>query len=250
MADEHHVILSDSMFLKAILPTLNVSPCNPLTITGGAGSSTVAAAAFAGGSSSPAPLQVPVFQQQSTGNGNVAPADNSMISFNNITAAPVANAVISFNNFARSIAGQASATMGHHLPAGCSPAEGAFSYQGPLPPSMRNHINLLPTALPLQIGIAMDKGKAPLIELPYGIPMDDFLVGQTAYGGAGPSIEAPHATAAAYPYTDALNNNVAAGSLMASPMEPTFSITEPTVLTQGEGSEMNAVATTRNNAAP
>jgi hypothetical protein len=115
---------------------------------------------------------------------------------------------------------------------------------------MRNHINLLPTALPLQIGIAMDKGKAPLIELPYGIPMDDFLVGQTAYGGAGPSIEAPDATVAAYPYTDALNNNVAAGSLMASPMEPTFSITEPTVLTQGEGSEMNAVATTRNNAAP
>ncbi|EAZ42979.1 hypothetical protein OsJ_27568 [Oryza sativa Japonica Group] len=222
MADEHPVISSDSMFLKAILPTLNVSPCNPLTITGGAGSSTVTAAAFAGGSSSPAPLQVLVFQQQSTGNGNVE---------------------ISFNSNASPMAMWCPA-------AGCSLAEGAFSYQGPLPPSMRNHINLLLTALPLQIGIAMDKGKAPLIELPYGIPMDDFLVGQTAYGGAGPSIEAPDATAAAYPYIDALNNNVAAGSLMASPMEPTFSITEPTVLTQGEGSETNAVATTRNNAAP
>jgi hypothetical protein len=41
---------------------------------------------------------------------------------------------------------------------------------------MRNHINLLPTALPPQVGMAMDKGKALLIELPYGIPMDDFLV--------------------------------------------------------------------------
>ncbi|EAZ07234.1 hypothetical protein OsI_29478 [Oryza sativa Indica Group] len=77
MADEHPVISSDSMFLKAILPTLNVSPCNPLTITGGAGSSTVTAAAFAGGSSSPAPLQVLVFQQQSTGNGNVEISFNS-----------------------------------------------------------------------------------------------------------------------------------------------------------------------------
>uniref|UniRef100_A0A0D3H133 Uncharacterized protein n=1 Tax=Oryza barthii TaxID=65489 RepID=A0A0D3H133_9ORYZ len=139
MADEHPIISSDSMFLKAILPTLNVSPCNPLTITGGAGSSTVAAAAFAGGSSSPAPLQVLVFQQQSTGNGNMAPADNSMISFNNITVAPVANAVISFNNFARSTAGQASATMGHHLSGGVQQLD-APQQKGPSPTKALCHL--------------------------------------------------------------------------------------------------------------
>uniref|UniRef100_A0A0E0F786 Uncharacterized protein n=1 Tax=Oryza meridionalis TaxID=40149 RepID=A0A0E0F786_9ORYZ len=156
MADECPVIASDSMFLKAILPTLNVSPCNPLTIIGGSGSSAVAAAAFAGGSSSPAPLQVPVFQQQSTGNGNTvisfnsnaspvamqAPADNSMISFNNIAAAPVANVVISFNNFARSTAGQASATMEHHLSGGVQQLDAPQQklYFGPSPTKALRHL--------------------------------------------------------------------------------------------------------------
>ncbi|EAZ42978.1 hypothetical protein OsJ_27567 [Oryza sativa Japonica Group] len=250
MAIERPLISSDSMFLKAILPTLKISPCNPLTLTGGIGSSSVAAEAFAGGSSSAAPLQIPVFQQQSTGNGNTvisfsnnaspmamrAPTDNTMISFNNVSAAPVANAVISFSNISRSAAMQAPAARGQHLSGDVQQLDfpqqklyfGPFSYQGPPPPSMHNHINLLPpTSSP--VTCSMDKGKVPIIELPYGMPVDDFLVSQTTYGGAGPSIGATDAAAAAYPYTDAPSNNVATGCLMVPPMGPAFSITEPTV---------------------
>uniref|UniRef100_A0A0E0LVL1 Response regulatory domain-containing protein n=1 Tax=Oryza punctata TaxID=4537 RepID=A0A0E0LVL1_ORYPU len=280
ITDERPLISSDSMFLKAILPTLNVSPRNPLTLTGGAGSSSVAATAFAGGSSSLAPLQVPVFQQQSAGNGNMVisfnnnaspmarhtPAGNTMISFNNVTAAPVTNAVISFNNYAGSAAVQAPNAMEQHLSDDVRQLDfpqqklyfGPFSYQGPPPPSMRNHINLLqPTSFPPIC--SMDKGNTPLIELPYGMPVDDFLVGQTAYGGAGPSIGAPDAAAVAYSYTDALNNNAVVGSLMAPPMGPAFSITDTIVVTQDEGtgagagviaSEKNAVAAAPDNAAP
>uniref|UniRef100_A0A0E0QJX4 Two-component response regulator ORR33 n=1 Tax=Oryza rufipogon TaxID=4529 RepID=A0A0E0QJX4_ORYRU len=280
MAIERPLISSDSMFLKAILPTLKISPCNPLTLTGGIGSSSVAAEAFAGGSSSAAPLQIPVFQQQFTGNGNTvisfsnnaspmamrAPTDNTMISFNNVSAAPVANAVISFSNISRSAAMQAPAARGQHLSGDVQQLDfpqqklyfGPFSYQGPPPPSMHNHINLLPpTSSP--VTCSMDKGKVPIIELPYGMPVDDFLVSQTTYGGAGPSIGATDAAAAAYPYTDAPSNNVATGCLMVPPMGPAFSITEPTVVAQGEGtgtgvdagtSEKNAIVEAPNNPAP
>ncbi|EAZ07232.1 hypothetical protein OsI_29475 [Oryza sativa Indica Group] len=280
MAIERPLISSDSMFLKAILPTLKISPCNPLILTGGIGSSSVAAEAFAGGSSSAAPLQIPVFQQQSTGNGNTvisfsnnaspmamrAPTDNTMISFNNVSAAPVANAVISFSNISRSAAMQAPAARGQHLSGDVQQLDfpqqklyfGPFSYQGPPPPSMHNHINLLPpTSSP--VTCSMDKGKVPIIELPYGMPVDDFLVGQTAYGGAGLSIGATDAAATAYPYTDAPSNNVATGCLMVPRMGPAFSITEPTVVAQGEGigtgvdagtSEKNAIVEAPNNPAP
>uniref|UniRef100_A0A0E0F787 Response regulatory domain-containing protein n=1 Tax=Oryza meridionalis TaxID=40149 RepID=A0A0E0F787_9ORYZ len=280
MANERPLISSDSTFLKAILPTLNISPRNPLTLTGGVGSRSVGAEAFAGGSSSAAPPQIPVFQQLSTGNGktvisfsnNASPTamrattDNTMISFNNVSTAPVANAVISFSNISRSATMQAPAARGQHLSGDVQQLDfpqqklyfGPFSYQGPPPPSMHNHINLLPpTSFPPTC--STDNGKAPIIELPYEMPVDDFLVGQTAYGGAGPSIGATDATAAAYPYTDALSNNVATGCLMAPPTGQAFSITEPTVVAQGEGtgtgvdagtSEKNAVVEAPNNAAP
>ncbi|XP_052166274.1 two-component response regulator ORR32 [Oryza glaberrima] len=80
-------------------------------------------------------------------------------------------------------------------------------------------------------------GKAPMIELPFGVPVDDFLVGETAYGSAGPSIGDPGDDAAVtYAYTGALNNNTAVGSLMAPPIdEPTFTLTDPIVGTKGEG---------------
>uniref|UniRef100_A0A0E0LVL2 Response regulatory domain-containing protein n=1 Tax=Oryza punctata TaxID=4537 RepID=A0A0E0LVL2_ORYPU len=239
MADEWPLLSSDSMFLKAILPTLNVSPENPLTLTGGAGSSSVAAAGFAGGSTSPAaPLQVPVFQQQSADNGNAvisfnssaspmamrALAGNTMISFNNVAVAPVANAVISFNKFSGSAAVQVPDAMGKHLSGDVRQLDfpqqklyfGPFSYQGPLPPSMRNHINLLP---PQQVGMAMDKGKAPLIELPYGCPW------MTS------SLDKPHMAVPDHP----------SKPLMPLPLR--------TLTLLGEGSEKNAVAAT-NNAAP
>ncbi|EEC83254.1 hypothetical protein OsI_28578 [Oryza sativa Indica Group] len=115
---------------------------------------------------------------------------------------------------------------------------GPFSYQGPPPPpTMRNHINIVPTAFIPRVRMTVNIRKAPMIELPFGVPVDDFLVGETAYGGAGPSIGAPGDDAAvAYAYTGALNNNTAVGSLMAPPIdEPTFTLTDPIVGTKGEG---------------
>ncbi|KAF2918967.1 hypothetical protein DAI22_08g099600 [Oryza sativa Japonica Group] len=95
----------------------------------------------------------------------------------------------------------------------------------------------VPTAFIPRVGMTVNIGKAPMIELPFGVPVDDFLVGETAYGGAGPSIGAPSNDAAvAYAYTGALNNNTAVGSLMAPPIdEPTFTLTDPIVGTKGEG---------------
>uniref|UniRef100_A0A0E0EJS3 Uncharacterized protein n=1 Tax=Oryza meridionalis TaxID=40149 RepID=A0A0E0EJS3_9ORYZ len=209
IANERPLILSDPMFLKAILPTLNVSSFG-----------------FPAG----------IHWKRQHGN---------QLQRNNNTIAPVVNALISFNNFGGSTAGQASALDAPQQKLYFRP----FSYQGSPPPSMHNHINF-PMALPPQVGMDMDKGKTPLIELPYGIPMDNLLVEQTAYSGAGPSIGAPDSVITSYPYIGALNNDGIAGSLMAPPNGPTFSIIEPTVVTQGEGSEKNTVATTRNNAAP
>ncbi|KAF0898769.1 hypothetical protein E2562_009374 [Oryza meyeriana var. granulata] len=221
--DERRLLSTDSLFLKAILPTLDVPPCNPLTLAAGAGQSSIASAAFAGGSFAAAPFQVP------------APAGNAVISFNN----PAVPAVV-----------QAPA-MGQRLSSGIqldsldAPKQklylGPFSYHGPPPPAMQNHINLLP-AFPARVGMVMGKSKAPKIELPFGQPVDDLLDGETAYGGAGPSIGAPDA-AAAYAYTGALQNNAAAGSFMAPPMGLMLSITEPIVAsTQGEGAGAVVVA--------
>nr|BAD09588.1 hypothetical protein [Oryza sativa Japonica Group] len=100
--------------------------------------------------------------------------------------------------------------------------------------------------------MTMNKDKAPMIELPFGLPVDDFLVGQTAYGSAGPSIGAPDDNdddAAMYAYTSALNNNAAVGSLMVPPIESTFTIIDPIVGTKGEGSvPVVVVSEDQNNA--
>ncbi|KAF0898768.1 hypothetical protein E2562_009373 [Oryza meyeriana var. granulata] len=268
LADKRGLFPSDSLFLKAILPMLNVPACNPLVLAAGAGPSSVVTAALAGGRNTAAPFQVPVRQQPHlTGNAVIdfnnnaapvavqAPVGNAV---NNAAApgavqAPAGNAVISFNNTAVQSAVQAPA-MGQQLPGGVqldAPQQklyfGPFSYQGPPPPAMQNHINLLP-AFPPRVGMVMDKGKAPMIELPFGQPVDDFLVGEIPYGGARPSMGSPDA-ANAYAYTSALQNNDAAGSLMAPPMEPMFSITEPIVATQGEDADTVVVASEENAAA-
>ncbi|EEE68810.1 hypothetical protein OsJ_27566 [Oryza sativa Japonica Group] len=118
--------------------------------------------------------------------------------------------------------------------------------------TMRNHINIVPAAFTPQDGMTMNKDKAPMIELPFGLPVDDFLVGQTAYGSAGPSIGAPDDNdddAAMYAYTSALNNNAAVGSLMVPPIESTFTIIDPIVGTKGEGSvPVVVVSEDQNNA--
>uniref|UniRef100_A0A0E0QGQ6 Response regulatory domain-containing protein n=1 Tax=Oryza rufipogon TaxID=4529 RepID=A0A0E0QGQ6_ORYRU len=250
--DERRLISSGSLFLKAIFPTLNVSPSNPLILTGGAGPSCIPTMTIAG-SRTAAPFQVPVFQQQPAGTTVIffsntavqAPIGNAFISFNN-AASPAAtgNTVISFNNIAAPAAMQVPA-MRQRLSSGVQPDApqqrlymGPFSYQGPPPPpTMRNHINIVPAAFIPRVGMTVNIGKAPMIELPFGVPVDDFLVGETAYGGAGPSIGAPGDDATvAYAYTGALNNNTAVGSLMAPPIdEPTFTLTDPIVGTKGEG---------------
>ncbi len=118
--------------------------------------------------------------------------------------------------------------------------------------TMHNHINIVPAAFMPQDGMTMNKDKAPMIELPFGLPVDDFLVGQTAYGSAGPSIGAPDDNdddAAMYAYTSALNNNAAVGSLMVPPIESTFTIIDPIVGTKGEGSvPVVVVSEDQNNA--
>uniref|UniRef100_A0A0E0ICY7 Response regulatory domain-containing protein n=1 Tax=Oryza nivara TaxID=4536 RepID=A0A0E0ICY7_ORYNI len=110
----------------------------------------------------------------------------------------------------------------------------------------------VPAAFMPQDGMTMNKDKAPMIELPFGIPVDDFLVGQTAYGSARPSIGAPDDNdddAAMYAYTSALNNNAAVGSLMVPPIESTFTIIDPIVGTKGEGSvPVVVVSEDQNNA--
>uniref|UniRef100_A0A0E0LVL0 Uncharacterized protein n=1 Tax=Oryza punctata TaxID=4537 RepID=A0A0E0LVL0_ORYPU len=246
--DERRLLPSDSLFLKAILPTLNVSPCNSLILTGGAGPSCIPTTTIAGGSTA-APFQVSVFQQQqqqqpagtAQHDGAGTYTGNAVISFNNAgSPAATGNAVISFNNVAAPAPVQAP-PMGQRLSGGVQPEApqqrlymGPFSYQGPPPPIMRNHIDVVPVTSTPHVGMTTNKGKAPTIELPFGLPVDDFLVGQTAYGGAGPSIGAPDDDdAAAYA---AVNNNAATCSLMAPPIEPAFTITEPIVGNlQGEG---------------
>ncbi|EAZ42158.1 hypothetical protein OsJ_26721 [Oryza sativa Japonica Group] len=139
----------------------------------------VVAAAFAGGSSSPAPLQVPVFQQESTGKGKHSNQLQQQFCCTGGRCPDLLQRLCRVDSQA-GVGGDGTSYVWWYPVAGCSPAEAvlwALLNQGPPPPSMRNHINLLPTALPPQVGMAMDKGKAPLIELPYGIPMDDFLVG-------------------------------------------------------------------------
>ncbi|XP_006660186.1 two-component response regulator ORR33-like [Oryza brachyantha] len=263
-ADDRRLLQpADSPFLKAILPSLNLSPLNPPP----AGLSSVAGS----GSSTAAPFQQ--FQQ---------PADNAVISFVN-NAAPVAvkappaafagsgaaapfqvpayqqlqqpfgsngNAVISFNNIAPAVSAPAPARAQQPpsgVQLGAPPQKlfmGPFSYQGPTPPTLHNHIDLL-HAFPPRVTTAMDKGKAPLIELPFGQPVDDLLDGETAYyGGAAPSIGAPRA--AGVP-----QNNAAAGSsFMAPPMQPVFSITSPIMATQaGEGGSAAVVVEPEENAA-
>uniref|UniRef100_I1QH64 Uncharacterized protein n=1 Tax=Oryza glaberrima TaxID=4538 RepID=I1QH64_ORYGL len=139
----------------------------------------VVAAAFAGGSSSLAPLQVPVFQQESTGKGKHSNQLQQQFCCTGGRCPDLLQRLCRVDSQA-GVGGNGTSSVWWYPIAGCSPAEAvlwALLNQGPPPPSMRNHINLLPTALPPQVGMAMDKGKAPLIELPYGIPMDDFLVG-------------------------------------------------------------------------
>uniref|UniRef100_A0A0E0I9M8 Uncharacterized protein n=1 Tax=Oryza nivara TaxID=4536 RepID=A0A0E0I9M8_ORYNI len=138
----------------------------------------VVVAAFAGGSSSPAPLQVLVFQQESTSKGKYSNQLQQQFCCTSGRCPDLLQRLCRVYNQA-GVGGDGTSSVWWYPVAGCSPAEAvlwALLNQGRPPPSMRNHINLLPTALPPQVGMAMDKGKALLIELPYGIPMDDFLV--------------------------------------------------------------------------
>uniref|UniRef100_A0A0D9X8L7 Response regulatory domain-containing protein n=1 Tax=Leersia perrieri TaxID=77586 RepID=A0A0D9X8L7_9ORYZ len=151
--DEHRLLSSDySVFLKAILPTINAPPCNPPIPAGGAGPSSVATAAFAGGSgaTASAPLQAPVHQQP-----------------------PVAVQAPAMEKEQTSGGVQLDGQKRMQL-------MGPFSYQGPLPTAKENPINMI---------AAMEKGKAPVIELPFGQPVDDLLVEESAHGGAAPTME-------------------------------------------------------------
>uniref|UniRef100_A0A0D9X8L8 Response regulatory domain-containing protein n=1 Tax=Leersia perrieri TaxID=77586 RepID=A0A0D9X8L8_9ORYZ len=166
--DEHRLLSSDhSMFLQAIRPTLNVPRRNPLIRAGGAGPSCVAGAAFAGGSGAAERLQVPVHQKARRTRND--------------------NAVISINNAAVPAAVQAPAMEEQQMSGGVlveGPPQmllmGPFPYQGPLPPAMENHIGML---------MAMEKGKSPVVEIPFGQPMDDLLVGESSSGSTGPTME-------------------------------------------------------------
>uniref|UniRef100_A0A0E0AT79 Uncharacterized protein n=1 Tax=Oryza glumipatula TaxID=40148 RepID=A0A0E0AT79_9ORYZ len=108
MANERPLILLDFMFLKAILPTLNVSPRNPLTLTG---------ATLLRRPLLVAAFYLHHFKFRFSSRNRLAKA-NTVISFNNKSVAPVADALISFNDFAGSTARQALAAMGHHLSGG------------------------------------------------------------------------------------------------------------------------------------
>jgi hypothetical protein len=108
MANERPLILLDFMFLKAILPTLNVSPRNPLTLTG---------ATLLRRPLLVAALHLHHFKFWFSSRNRLAKA-NTVISFNNNSVAPVADALISFNDFVGSTTRQALAAMGHHLSGG------------------------------------------------------------------------------------------------------------------------------------
>uniref|UniRef100_A0A0D9XID5 Response regulatory domain-containing protein n=1 Tax=Leersia perrieri TaxID=77586 RepID=A0A0D9XID5_9ORYZ len=190
----------DPLLLKDLLPMLKAPPLNPLILNaGGAGPSSVVAAALpADGSVATVPFEAPVQQHQQT-----HLSCNTAINFNSNTAINYNdNASISFSNAASPVpAKEQQQSGGVQLDVDLQQKQqklsmGPFSYQGPTPPAMENRISLL---------MDNDEHKSPLIELPFGQPVDDLLI--------------------------------RAGSLMAPPIDASGQI----AATEGQGSGAGAV---------
>ncbi|KAL5221355.1 hypothetical protein ABZP36_026068 [Zizania latifolia] len=243
----------DSLFFKAILPSLKIPAYNHLMLSGagdGAGPSNVVTVPnFTGSEVSGAPQlwrQAPVSlhgQQWPP-----AAAGNVFASVGNV-APPAAVQAPALGGQQQKL----SSGGGQLIPLPVVPRLffGPFPYQGPVPPALRNKLHLL-TTFPAQISMEQPE---PELQLPFEQPVGDLFVGQTAGGGAGATIgETYHATAAAY--AGALQYNGTANNFMAT--EALLRTTEPMVSTHGYGAvamapeytEAAAMGAASNNSEP
>ncbi|KAG8087453.1 hypothetical protein GUJ93_ZPchr0010g7717 [Zizania palustris] len=233
--EERLVLQYDSIFLRAIFPSLNLPAYDYLTLAGAAGRrNVITVAAFTGSEVGAAGAPqlwrqaAPVYpqpqgQQLPAAEGNVVvPVDN----YEPVAAVQALAVGVGQQQRRRQHLSSGGSQLLPPLPVVPQLFFGPFSYQGPLPPSMQNHLNF--QAAPVFPAQAVMEQPEPELPLPFEQPVGD-LVGASA-GGASIGGAPDHAAAASY--AGALQHNGAANTFMS--MDAVYSPIDPIVATHAQ----------------